>query len=659
MAVLFKALLLLPLLFIVVSAKRSFKDLEEPLGGGSETINGGGVEVNVGFRDKNDDGTENINFGVGNEDNGDSDSDAKKHKHKKGENPFSWIFRGNPEKGDYDSETDGSGNEGKEPGFPYEEPKNEESGETEKPDFETDYLGLWKIDSENAGVSAMQLQLMPNNKAIWFDSTALGDSAIQLNPPGTCPVNFEKNYPDCFAHAIEYDVESGIIRTLKMESDPWCSSGGLTATGDLINTGGFNKGIRGVRVLSPCENCEWRENPTALSADRWYASQQILDDGTIAVVGGRRAYNYEIVPPDSLKFPIQQFGLRFLQETTDEVENNLYPFVYLTPDGNLFIFANNRAILVEPKTGKTIREFPNLPGGSRNYPASGMSALFPIKLSPENTDPIEAEVIVCGGNQPEAFKEVDGKPMEEKNFLPALQDCARISITKEDAEWEKEDMPTPRIMGDMLHLPTGDLLILNGAKKGTSGWWNGDEPNLTPVLYSPNKKNGERFKELKPTQIPRMYHSTAAVLPDGQVLVAGSNENDKYNFAARFPTELRVEKFAPPYLDPALDKHRPKILEDTSDKKLTYGEKFKVSFKLDNAPELGVSDIKLTMLAPPFTTHGYSQNQRMLVLGVTEVTDQLVTAVAPPSGKIAPPGHYIVYVVHRGVPSPGMWVQIA
>ena len=46
---------------------------------------------------------------------------------------------------------------------------------------------------------------------------------------------------------------------------------------------------------------------------------------------------------------------------------------------------------------------------------------------------------------------------------------------------------------------------------------------------------------------------------------------------------------------------------------LSYGENFDVVFKLRGL-RLSNEEIKVTMYAPPFTTHGYSMNQRLLVL---------------------------------------------
>lgn len=102
------------------------------------------------------------------------------------------------------------------PTFPFfgNAPAKKNPGEDERANFKTKWDGQWRVTVENVGVSAMQLQLMPNNKVVWFDTTALGDSARKLTPEGNCPINFEKGYPDCFAHALAYDVDSDETKAL-------------------------------------------------------------------------------------------------------------------------------------------------------------------------------------------------------------------------------------------------------------------------------------------------------------------------------------------------------------------------------------------------------------------------------------------------------------
>ncbi|XP_077228677.1 glyoxal oxidase-related protein [Tasmannia lanceolata] len=528
-----------------------------------------------------------------------------------------------------------------------------------KYEYETEYRGGWELVSLNSGVSAMHLQLMPlTDKAIMFDSTVYGPSQMPL-PFGNCrfdPSN-KGTHEDCWAHAVEFDVHSSLVRPLKILTDTWCSSGSLAPNGTLVQTGGWNTGGRGVRYLTSCPTCDWLEFPTSLSVQRWYATQQILPDGSNILVGGRRQFSYEYVPKPGQSNPTN-FKLPFLRETTDDVENNLYPFVYLSTDGNVFIFANNRSILLNPKTNTVVREFPVLPEASRNYPASAMSVLLPIKLRGGNQKSLPAQVLICGGAKSENARRA-GKGV----FLPASRTCGRLTITNPNPIWSIEVMPTPRVMGDMLLLPTGDVLLINGAKMGSAGWGFATEPNFEPMIYSPKKKRTERFTRLQPTTIPRMYHSTSAVLPDGRILVAGSNPNSGYNFTGvPFPTELRVEKFWPPYLDPLLAVHRPQILPTFLGKTLSYGQSFSIQIYLAKM-DLGVSDIKVTMYAPPFTTHGISMNQRMIVLRTLNVNmvglaTFDISTEAPPMAVIAPPGYYLLFVVHLGLPSKGVWIRM-
>ncbi|KAK0572252.1 hypothetical protein LWI29_028608 [Acer saccharum] len=518
--------------------------------------------------------------------------------------------------------------------------------------------GWWELASENSGVSAMHMFIFPNtDKAIMFDGIVFGKSQIQL-PSATRILGRKiKTNADLWAHAVEFDIDSAAIRPLKILTDTWASAGGLSANGTFVLSGGWSDGQRTLRYLSGCSTCNWEEFTGALAGKRWYSTQQILSDGSFIVVGGRQMFNYEYVPNNGVSSK-KNYQLPFLHETSDPEENNLYPFVFLSTDGNLFIFANNRSILLNPTINKIIRELPILPGGSRNYPSSAMSALLPIKLHDPNPNVIKAEVLICGGAKHEAAN------LASKGiFVDAKKDCGRIDITNPSATWQKVMMPSPRVMGDMLLLPTGDVLMINGAKKGIAGWGFADDPNTTPVLYKPENPKTRQFFELTATTIPRMSHSTSAVLPDGKILVAGSNPNYNYNFTdVKYPTELRVEKFYPPYLDPLLVSDRPFIISTFRGKTVNYGQYFVIEFKLKKL-EVSLVHLKVTMYAPPFTTHGFSMGQRLLELAIEKLINIgpenfQVSVMAPPTATIAPPSYYLVFVVHSGVPSPGVWVQI-
>ncbi|KAK3138032.1 hypothetical protein QOZ80_5AG0363590 [Eleusine coracana subsp. coracana] len=523
-------------------------------------------------------------------------------------------------------------------------------------------FGTWTIVSQNSGVSAMHMALMRHGKAVIFDTTTTGRSLLRL-PEDNCRIDPRaktQGTMDCWAHAVEFDYSTGGLRALKIQTDTWCSSGAFDPDGNLVQTGGYFEGEKTVRYLKPCDTCDWLEQPNSLAEGRWYATQVVLPDGRFVVFGGRRAFSYEFVPLQG-KANDRAVAMPLLRETTDDVENNLYPFVNLLPDGNLFVFANDRSVIFDHRADKVVRELPKLAGGGRNYPDSAMSTLLPLDLRNQVTTDPDPEVIICGGALKTAFKVGENN----NTFLPALRDCNRINLAKPDAHWETEEMPVGRVMGDMLILPTADLLLLNGAAKGCSGWGFARQPVLTPLLYSPNKPPGSRFRKLAASTIARMYHSTSAVLPDATVLVAGGNTNTAYNFSGvDFPTEVRVERFCPPYHSLHLAATRPEIhATSVPAAGMRYGNPF--AFRFSSPAEGGVTqaDVKVTMYAPPFTTHGYSMNQRMLILSVAAFTDDdgrshMLTVDAPAKPELAPPGYYLLFVVVRDVPSVAVWVKI-
>ncbi|KAM0032903.1 putative galactose oxidase [Helianthus debilis subsp. tardiflorus] len=136
-----------------------------------------------------------------------------------------------------------------------------------------------------------------------------------------------------------------------------------------------------------------------------------------------------------------------------------------------------------------------------------------------------------------------------------------------------ETMPLARVMGDMLLLPNGQVLIINGASAGVARWELGRNPVLSPVTYRPYNQIGSRFEVQKPSTKPRVYHSTAVLLRDGRVLVGGSNPHDKYVFTnVLYPTELSLEAFSPSYLDPSTSSSRPRILSPKTKTKIRYGK---------------------------------------------------------------------------------------
>ncbi|KAJ0973263.1 hypothetical protein J5N97_021222 [Dioscorea zingiberensis] len=526
--------------------------------------------------------------------------------------------------------------------------------------------GEWRLLKSSMGISAMHMQLLPGDKLLAFDRTDFGPSNLSL-PGGHCrldPSDLALT-TDCTSHSVLLDLPTLSLRPLTILTDTWCSSGTLLPNASFFQSGGFNDGDHTIRLFaSTTPFSDWTETSGYLSARRWYATNQLLPDGRVLILGGRRQFNYEFFPKDHSR-PLTAFS--FLEETRDgDAENNLYPFVHLLPDGTLFIFANTRAVILDLSVnGYPLRHLPAIPDAvPRNYPSSGSSVLLPLR--PPAHSP---EILICGGAQRGAFQAaLNG------SFWPAARTCGRIFPLEQDPTWAMEDMPGARVMGDMVLLPTGDVLVVNGAAAGTAGWELAREPVTAPLLYNPSGPAGNRFGFMNRSPIPRLYHSSAVLDTYGRVLVGGSNPHVCYNFTnVTFPTELSLEAFYPPYLNPLLDSLRPSVVAvwigdggGGSDKVVTpavvgYGETVGVRFLVRE--RIAGGGVEVVVVAPAFATHSFAMNQRMVVLdgGRTEQVAPHVYELevrAPPSPKVAPPGYYMMFVVHAGAPSRGVWVKI-
>ncbi|CAN6380718.1 unnamed protein product [Urochloa humidicola] len=527
------------------------------------------------------------------------------------------------------------------------------------------FPGEWQLLHASIGVSAMHMQLLPGDFVLMFDRTDTGPSNLSLPATSPCATTTSTSgagaasITDCTAHSVLLDLRSNMLHPYPLATNPWCSSGALLPNGTLLQTGGFSSGDRVARLFSPSTG--WVELPSSLAARRWYASDVLLPDGRVLLLGGRRQFNFEFFPSTTTAAGAPTL-FPFLDETSEpETENNLYPFLHLLPDGTVFVFANDRAAVFDPYNRAPLRRLPPVPGGvPRNYPSSGSSVLLPL----HHSSPTHAEILVCGGAPRGAYL----LALRNGTFVAADRTCARVAPTESDPAWAVEEMPAARVMGDMVLLPTGEVLIINGAAAGTAGWELGREPVTAPVMYAPGAPLGERFEMMAASRIPRMYHSSAALDTYGRVLVGGSNPHVGYVFTnVTYPTELSLEAFLPPYMDARLDGVRPRLVAAPAE--VGYGEPTAVRFEVPVGGESLLGEVRVVAVAPAFATHSFGMNQRVVEMAVGRVVPEVddgggvgvyeAEVASPPTPGVAPPGYYLWFVLHAGVPSSAAaWVRM-
>ena len=226
----------------------------------------------------------------------------------------------------------------------------------------------------------------------------------------------------------------------------------------------------------------------------------------------------------------------------------------------MFIVANNQSIIYDIEAN-TETILPDIPNNVRvTNPIDGSAILLP--LHPPDFTP---EVLVCGGTSTDPLD-----PSLLSSQTPATSQCSRIKLTEEGIKegWQIEHMLEGRTMPELVHIPNGQVLITNGAGTGfaaisqvpdPAGNANCDHAVLTPSIYSPDLPLGQRISNagMPTSEVPRVYHSSVTLTPQGNFLVAGSNPNNDFNSTVdKFPSELRVENLNPPFMFV----ERPKIL---------------------------------------------------------------------------------------------------
>ena len=118
-----------------------------------------------------------------------------------------------------------------------------------------------------------------------------------------------------------------------------------------------------------------------------------------------------------------------------------------------------------------------------------------------------------------------------------------------------------RTFHNLTSLADGTVLVTSGSQRKS-------ETNLTPAvleaeLWSPGT---ESWTTMAPMRTPRIYHSTAVLLPDGRVAVSGSG-----NIAGA--TDMKnLETFSPPYLFKG-----PRPVVSSAPARIEYGSTFTVT----------------------------------------------------------------------------------
>jgi hypothetical protein len=220
--------------------------------------------------------------------------------------------------------------------------------------------------------------------------------------------------------------------------------------------------------------------------------------------------------------------------------------------------------------------------------------------------------------------------------IPSASTTFVLDMMQQFPAWRQTpSMAFKRDYHNLTILPDGNVLVTGGGQ--TSGATDVSTAVLTPEMWSPV---AETWVPMANAQIPRLYHSTALLLPDGRVLVSGGGRTNGVGGGTVATDRLNAEIYSPPYLFKGV---RPTITSAPSTAQ--YGTGFFVQ-----TPD-GATISKVALIGLGSVTHSFNTNQRYIPLSFSQVSGGL-DIDAPIDANLAPPGHYMLFILDgNGVPS--------
>jgi hypothetical protein len=447
-------------------------------------------------------------------------------------------------------------------------------------------LGRWATPSQWAGGVAIHAHLLPTGHVM---SWGIAD-----------------------ANPVVWNPQDGAFTSVARPVDLFCSGHALLPDGRLLVSGGHASNDHGLlaTVFYDPATRGWTSGPRMRNG-RWYPTTTTLANGDVLTVSGGDTLGQRNLIPEVY----QQATNSWRELSSASLYLPYYPFLFVAPDARVFAAGPSQGtyFLTPAGTGSWAGG-PRSHYGDRDY---GSAVMYDA-----------GKIVMMGGGGPTASTEVID--------LNAGAGAAWRTVAP---------MSVPRRQLTATLLADGQVLVTGGTNAGGFNAAPTSAAVLAAEVWNPAT---EQWRTLARMAHYRLYHSTALLLPDGRVLVAGSGQP-----AAGGLTDNRTaELFSPPYLfnPDGTEATRPTI--GNAPTTVGYGQSFRVA-----TPEAAsIGAVHLIRLGS--VTHAFDMNQRMNRLAFTAGATTLAV-VAPERAALAPPGHYMLFLIdRRGVPSVARIVRL-
>jgi galactose oxidase len=402
-----------------------------------------------------------------------------------------------------------------------------------------------------------------------------------------------------------WDPATGLFTPAPSATDVFCAGHAFLADGRLLVAGGHisdNPGLPDANLFD-AQTGEW--TPVASMAHgRWYPTATTLADGRVLALAGQDENGVDVAVPEVW----DGNGWSALPNAAQVMP--FYPRTFVAPNGLVFYAGElQQSAYLDPDGAGSWTPVASSLYGRRDY---GTAVMYR-----------PGEVLIAGGSDPP-----DGTPTASAEIIDLNDGAPAWKYTG--------SMSFPRRHLNATLLPDGRVAVTGGTS--SAGFSDPAGGVHRAEVWDPATGVWTGWAS---TAVTRVYHGTTLLLPDGRLLHGGSGDG------ADLPRELSAELFTPPYL---LRGPRPSIASAPAS--LVYGGSAQIDTP-DAGRVLAVSLVRL-----PSVTHAFDQNQRFVPLTFVRSAGGL-RVDAPPSGAIAPPGHYMLFLVDGdGVPSVARIVRV-
>ncbi|GLZ47268.1 hypothetical protein Acsp06_34530 [Actinomycetospora sp. NBRC 106375] len=500
--------------------------------------------------------------------------------------------------------------------------------------------GAWEVAPFTAGISGLHAALLPTGArgSVWFlsylDETGHGHHDPQPSHAGESRV---LDLDTRTASTPTYDGPHGHLPNL------FCGGHAFLPDGRLLMVGGdreLQDRLKMLHTFTPGGpgGGHWQD-VDRMAEGRWYSTAVTLPDGRVLIVAGeRRVFDPALGPNPNLSYEIfdprtDTVGPRTPAPFEGFGGSVTYPFVFVLPGDRVLVHGGTHTVFLD--LGSATFEPAHLEAtarpdrNSRTYGVEGTAVLLP--LLPDASPPYRAKVLALGG----------GGPQPVGMRTPATASAEILDLGVPSPAWAPAaEMHAARVMPDAVLLPDRTVLVMSGSSRGFAD--NGANPVWESEIYDPETDTWTRMDH---TSVPRLYHATALLLPDGTVMTSGTDAT--WNPEVIPVSELRLEIFRPPYL---FRGDRPKI--GSAPDAVGYG----------TTVEVGTPDAAaittVALMRNGSCTHSFDPDQRHVGLEIVSRSADGLTLRTPPDGAVAPPGWYMLFLLRDGIPSEAEFVLV-